>query len=71
MNAGGYELTRPYRDTGRVRVGRGSEEIDQPSCWAGAVTPKTARTSAEKSKLLLTHFNISTQWYCVETVCKV
>ena len=24
----------------RVRVGRGSDEIDQPSSWAGAVTPK-------------------------------
>ena len=23
-----------------VQVGRGSDEIDQPSSWAGAVTPK-------------------------------
>ena len=32
----------------RVRVGRGSDEIDQPSSWAGAVTPKPP-VNAKKS----------------------
>ena len=31
-----------------VRVGRGSDEIDQPSSWAGAVTQKSP-VNAEKS----------------------
>ena len=46
---GGQKITRPYRDTSRVRVGRGIEEIDQPSCWAVAVTPKPP-VSAKKAK---------------------
>ena len=32
-----------------VRVGRGNDEIDQPSNWAGAVTPKPP-VNAEKAK---------------------
>ena len=41
--------TRPYHDTSRVRVGRGCDDIDQPSCWAGAVTPKPP-VSTKKAK---------------------
>ena len=33
----------------RVRVGRGSDEIDQPSSWEGAVTPKPP-VKAKKTK---------------------
>ena len=33
----------------RVRVGRASDEIDQPSCGAGVVTPKLP-VNAEKAK---------------------
>ena len=33
----------------RVRVGRGSDEIDQPSSWARAVSPKPP-VNAEKAK---------------------
>ena len=32
-----------------MRVGRGSDEINQPSSWAGAVTPKPP-VNAEKAK---------------------
>ena len=33
----------------RVRVGRGSDEIDQLGSWAGALTPKLL-INAEKAK---------------------
>ena len=37
-----------YTSRSRVRVGRGSDEIDQLNGWAGAVTPKPP-VNAEKS----------------------
>ena len=46
-----YDRTRPYRDTSRVRVGRGSEEIDQPSCWAEAVTTKSLISAKKKQSV--------------------
>ena len=42
-----------YTSRSRVRVGRGSDEIDQLDSLAGAVTPKPP-INAEKSKVLRT-----------------
>ena len=42
-----------YTSRSRVRVGRGSDEIDQLDGLAGAVTPKPP-VNAEKSKVLRT-----------------
>ena len=40
---------RIYGYPSRVRVARGSDEIDQLGSWAGAVTPKPP-VNAEKAK---------------------
>ena len=37
-----------HHDLCYVRVGRGSDEIDQPSSWAGAITSKPP-VNAEKA----------------------
>ena len=43
------EQGRIHDQLSRVRLGRGSDEIDQPSSWAGAVTSKPP-VNAEKAK---------------------
>ena len=45
----GEEETRPDGYPSRVRVGRGSDEIDQGGSWAGAVTSKSP-VNAKKAK---------------------
>ena len=40
----------------RVRVGRGSDEFEQPSSWAGAVTPKPT-VNTKKIDMVFMSFN--------------